>query len=205
MLPPERELAEPGEGPRAWPPEATPWPGMPTLVRKNKDRFFEAGASAEVVSDIRAVLVRCAPLSQDMLAKHIATLWGFKSLGSRIRERVVSLIPHGGGRVHGDDVWPQGTDPHTWRAFRYSADAADREFSEVPARELANAARWMVTWAPGIRRDDAYREIAQVFGVGRCTKRVQERLRAVLDGLIRDGAVVEQGGALCAEETTEGA
>ena len=39
---------------------------------------------------------------------------------------------------------------------------------------------------------------------GSLHERVQERLRAVLDGLIRDGVVVEQGGALSAPEITEG-
>ena len=179
------------QGPPAWPEQATPWRGLPEVAGGPQERFYEQGALAALLAQVEQ-LAALAPLQVGHVARHVTRAWGFAQTSAAATERVRGAVR--ASRVlalRGETVWPAGADGVT-RAFRYVDDdaPADRRLEDVPEAELAAALAWVVERGVSVPEDDAYREVARIFGVTRLG-RVARRLvvaggaHAVGAGLVR--------------------
>ena len=115
-----------------------------------------------------------------MLARRIARAHGFARTGSRIKERVLAVIPdltvttEEAGRF----VWPT-KQPVARVAFRYPADDDERRsLDEIALEELVGLASARQDLAAG---DDPALALAREIGLSRLSQSARDRLEAALE------------------------
>jgi hypothetical protein len=75
------------------------------------------------------------------------------------------------------------------RRFQYGGDAdpGDRKFEELPVVEVAAALLWVVERSIGVSQDDAWREVARVFGAAKVGKTMRARCEQAMSWLVERG------------------
>ncbi|KAE8766143.1 DUF3320 domain-containing protein [Georgenia thermotolerans] len=159
------------------------------------DQRRGASRVREVVMDVIAVE---APVEAARLGRIVGRRFGLQRVTTKRSEAIVSLVPRqlvDRGPL-GTFVWAEGTAPETYTIFRSTPDGVDRTLHEVAPQEIANAMSWVVGASHGATREETLRETAAVFGVGRLTTQIRERLERVLDGALAAGSLRETDGLI---------
>jgi hypothetical protein len=163
------------------------------------DDFFDLAQSQRVAAGLRAILEAEAPISLPLLLRRVGQLWDIGRLTARVQQRVGDLLQALHVRFSGDGeqafVWRQDQDPGGYEGYR--VPAADgpgrRDSSDLPAVEIANAARVVLERSISIRRDELIKATARLFGIPRVGRRVVEDLGRGIDLLLARGDAVRQG------------
>ena len=143
-------------------------------------RFFDDDYSRQLRDMALAVVEQEGPIRDDVLARRIARAHGFARTGSRIKERVLAVIPdltvttEEAGRF----VWPT-KQPVARVAFRYPADDDERRsLDEIALEELVGLASARQDLAAG---DDPALALAREIGLSRLSQSARDRLEAALE------------------------
>lgn len=129
------------------------------------------------------------PLSEDRLVNFILTSFGRKrgssKLYGKIKRQLRNLVESDGCHLDQERFfWPSHTHPQEWREFRPSPDVPLRDFDEISAVELRNAAREIQGHTEEMLSErELKRAVVRVFGFKKVMKRYERRLSSAVAGL----------------------
>ena len=156
------------------------------------DLFFEPTESSKILQMIRQVIAHEGPVLDRVIMRRITQAYGFKRAGNRIQDRLsvlLSSIPTRSPHVTQPVVyWPDPIDPSVWSEIRLMGD---RDLSEIPVIEMANAGCAVLNLLVVADEDTVIREMGILFGASRVTRQAQDKLRAGLEWLKSQGTVEE--------------
>ena len=90
-------------------------------------------------------------------------------------------------------VWPEGTDPESWRVARHSEPGEGRPLDQTPIDEIANAMVVVTELAGGMSEEEIKRESLALFGGKRLTEGISARLSEALARALATGRVAQDG------------
>jgi very-short-patch-repair endonuclease len=159
----------------SWPEYATPYTGLMQISGGFQESFYEATRARVITKQLEQVVEQSSPVSVAHLTRHITRAWGFSSTSSAANDYVMELAGRSPELTVAEDAVVWGALPNDGRRFAYAGDndPGDRKFEELSLVELSAALQWIVERAVSVSEDDAYRELARVFGVGRVGKNVR--------------------------------
>ncbi len=155
------------------------------------DFFFEPTESRKILQMMRQVIAHEGPVLDRVIMRRITQAYGFKRAGNRIQDRLSGLlasIPTRSTHLSQPVYWPDDVDVSAWSDIRLMGD---RDLSEIPVIEMANAGRAVLALLVVADESIVIREMGVLFGAGRVTRQAQEKLRAGLDCLKTQGVVEE--------------
>ena len=172
---------------------------LPTVTEHAGDsEFFASPESTMIIKrQIETVLEVESPVCRDVLCKRVLEAWGISRMGARINRRFDELLTAMRVKItsRGDTVflWREDCDPNLYEDFRTSSseDAARRNLEHIPPEEIAASVRHILKMQIGLPREDLEREVAKIFGFGRCT---EPMTKCIADGI--DIAVARKWAAL---------
>ena len=141
---------------------------------------FNDPANSRTVHDfIRLIVNTEAPLLFDMLCSEVASAWGMRRAGSRIREVVRVALKQNGLPLRRSGkrefVWTKELIEKPYESFRKpnEKDPKARTAEEICPEEIANAAVQVLNLHISMNWDDLVRETANVFGITRIGNNVR--------------------------------
>ncbi|MBU8900307.1 DUF3320 domain-containing protein [Corallococcus sp. M34] len=163
-------------------------PATLPAVREGAD-FFAPTSASRLREQLQSVLEQEGPIHEELLARRIQEAWGLGKLTPRVRKRMeeqlAELVQRGAILAQGEFLWAGSRRPAQFTGFRGAHD--DRDVSQIPPEELANAAAAVLAHALSMERDELLRETGRHFGVSRLTRTVVPVLEAGLELLAREG------------------
>ncbi|MDE0073400.1 MAG: DUF3320 domain-containing protein [Gammaproteobacteria bacterium] len=143
-----------------------------------------------------------SPVHLDEVTQRIRTAAGVGRSGSRIRKQMTlgaqEAVRRGLCRIdaHGFLWRPEQETVEEVRERNDTLPRSLRNPSRIPFEEIATALIYVVRASYGIEPRDAVREATRLFGFKHAGRKIVERFRAVLDGLVEDGSLVREGSLL---------
>lgn len=157
--------------------QATPVEQPTYLAGDDPLDLLSDGQELELAIAIREIVALEGPIRDDVLAKRIAKFCGFHKAGARIREKVLKVAKYEfifAKEEGGVFVWPIGSTPGHWEAFRFSIGDSTRPTDEISLAELAALAREI---SPGLGAgEDAAAAMAKAMGLQRLRATTRKRL-----------------------------
>jgi very-short-patch-repair endonuclease/preprotein translocase subunit Sec61beta len=169
------------------------------LTTAGEPEAFDLGAArAAIRARILEVVAIEAPLSLDELARRVSAAWGITRLTAKPRERVrveaEALAALGKLRIVDGFVWAHGVDPAAWTTVRgAAADGTTRPAEALPVEEIAAAAARVLATDLAIDVAGLHSDVARAFGFARVGAKLDERLTAGVDVLVRAGRARRDG------------
>ncbi len=156
--------------------------------------FYAPGSNARIVEQIRKVVAQEGPVLDATVFRAVARAWGLERTGSRIVERLQSLIPRDltvTREGQSTFYWPAGTDPAIWRSFRIagSSEESRRHVVDVCVQELAALVVHVLHDAGSADREDIARAVCRVVGMARVPADAQARVEEVIAVLLQQGVL----------------
>ncbi len=146
----------------------------------NQHRFFEADYSVILRQMAMSMIESLGPIRDDVLVREVAKAHGFGRMTTRIKERVLELLPNVtvSEESVGRFLWP-GQVAEEIVPFRYAAnDAERRSLDEISMAELLGLVRDVST---SQLTDDPALALAREMGLARLARSARDRLEAALD------------------------
>ncbi|MDY7225594.1 DUF3320 domain-containing protein [Hyalangium rubrum] len=163
-------------------------------VRDGAD-LFAPTSTLRLREQLEAVLRQEAPLHEELLARRILEAWGLSKLTPRVRarleEQLGQLVQRGAVLAQNEFLWWAERNPAQYTEFRGPHE--EREASQLPPEEVANAAASVLAQALSLGKDDLCRETGYLFGVQRLTRTVRPVLEAGIHHLERTGRCAYEG------------
>ena len=171
-----------------WPAEARPYAGLRAVQGGRQDDFYSPASRRPQIQQLQGAIAGAGPIAVAHLARHLSRAWGFAATSPNVVTHVTSLVRECPGlTLEHDAVWIAGdVQP---RRFQYGGDAdpGDRKFEELPVVEVAAALLWVVERSIGVSQDDAWREVARVFGAAKVGKTMRARCEQAMSWLVERG------------------
>jgi len=154
--------------------------------------FYQNGSS--IREAVSFIIMREAPVAFEVVVKRVANLWGMRA-SRRVRERVRELLPRGlvmetepEGEIF---LWMPAVRPEAYTGFRIpgSAPESRRKAQEIPLREIANAALFLMRQHIAAPERELARETGRLFGFRRVSGGTEDRMRAGIEHLVGRGEV----------------
>lgn len=163
--------------------------------------FYEPLAAGQIALALRQVVNDEGPLPQSVAFRRVARAWGFERTGSRISERLRSLLLPTLRITRDGDMtflWPTGADPATWSAFRAAGEdeTSRRQVDEVCVEELSNIVLDILGQWGAAPRQDVARNVCRLVGVSRMSGDAESRIGAAVDRLLSVQRLEERDGFL---------
>lgn len=156
--------------------------------------FFAPASNLLLREQIQAVLQQEAPLHEELLARRIQEAWRLGKLTVRVRKRieeqVAELSKRGLATVQGEFLWSSTCVPLQYTGYR---SLGEREPTQLPPEEIANAAASVLSRALSLTREDLLRETGRLFGLPRLTRNVLPVLEGGLELLAQRGRCSVEG------------
>ncbi len=157
-------------------------------------------ANTPIVRDlVRMIVAIEAPLLFDSLCYEVASVWGLKRAGSRIREAIQSAVKYNGFLVRRtgkrEFVWTRELTEKPYMEFRIPGEGSpkSRTAEEICPEEIANAAAQVLTLHISMGQDDLARETAKVFGITRLGPKVRSSFDEGIELLKENGGCRVEG------------
>jgi very-short-patch-repair endonuclease len=171
-----------------------------TLPGGDSLSFHEPSASASLIEHLTLVIEAEGPLPEANLFRKVARAWGLERTGTRVVERLRTLVPDRMVRTIETEAifyWPAESDITSWERLRI-ADAGDelsrRRIDEVCLEEVSTLAHHVLNQAGASSRQDVARSVCRLLGMTRIPADAQARTDEALDRLIALEIVVEVEG-----------
>lgn len=138
-----------------------------------QENFYEPTWDKTVREAILSAITHEGPISEGLLIRRIASLWGFTRAGSGIQARVRKLIPVGSVNKtkHNRQVWywPSKQDLEKYEDFRVPdpESSQSREITDIAPEEIGNASLSILKQHISIDTDELARLTAKIFGYSR--------------------------------------
>jgi hypothetical protein len=139
------------------------------------------------------------PIKLELAARRVAGHWGLQRVTRRAVERVSQMLSGLPVRVLSDSggtfLWQSDADPATYALFRVPGDDAEtvRDASDLPPEEIGNAVLYLLRQHISAPEEDLIREAGRTLGFRRTGRQVEERVRRVIDNMVRAGRVSRNG------------
>ena len=154
-----------------------------------------AAKAARVVRKVLLAGVKAeGPIHVDRLTKLTVGAFGLTRSSEARKQALLSTLPP--SAVVDDYLWPEGTDPAEWTAFRRQVSSTDRPIDHVAPEEIANAMAALCRASAGMRREELLTAAAAVFGSKRRTPATTPALEAALKWALHRGRLTEQPNGL---------
>jgi very-short-patch-repair endonuclease len=172
-----------------------------TLPPGDPVQFYEL-RSAAVLSQHLALAVEAeGPIPEMVLFRRVARAWGLERTGSRIVERLRSLIPrelqrtNEAGRTF---YWPKDAQPTSWTDFRVCDhnETSRRHTDDVCLEELAGIALYAIQHAGASPRSDIARTVSRLLGMARTPAESEARVSVAVDKLVAIGKALDIEGSI---------
>ncbi|MCJ8502469.1 DUF3320 domain-containing protein [Desulfatitalea alkaliphila] len=122
---------------------------------------------------VKSIVDTEAPLLFDSLCSEVASLWGLKRTGNRIRTAVKDAVKQNGLPVRRSGkrafIWTKDLSESPYKNFRIPGEMEPRARTagEICPEEIANAASQILKMHISMNQDDLARETANLFGITR--------------------------------------
>lgn len=171
-------------------------PAILPRVSLSPDEFLMLFNTARIQDRIKKVLMREAPISEELLTKRVLKSFGIARAGSRIQAHMNGIYRSLQLRSTLQDerrfFWSPGQDPAQYRMFRTSGEgAAKRDPIDVPVQEAVNALYRALDEQVSLPHDDLIRESAKLMGYTRSGPIVVTLFEAAINYAKRKHAIVK--------------
>jgi len=175
------------------------YPIVHTQIEQNQDEFYEPTSVLKIKAQILRIIEEEGPIVESLLVKRVAEQWQFSRAASRIRKILSNCYPLNLAKTtKGDDLvfWPKDLSPDKYTNYRVPSEQqqSQRSITEIPSKELQNAAMDILEMYISFPREGLQREIAKKFGISRLTKNIASHLNETLDILAEDPSVETENG-----------
>jgi hypothetical protein len=160
----------------------------PLGEREELENGFSAARTAELSAQVAEMIAASAPVKLDQLRSAVAKRFGRQKTSRRVNTTIDTLVPQelvieeeSAGNAF---VWPTAQGPDGWDHVRRSEG---RNLPDIPLKEIAGAARLVLDRHPDLAGDDPdvreqlYRAVLAVFGIGRLTAAARTRMAEALE------------------------
>jgi len=196
----EADPPEPEEAPAAVEPAAAAVEAAPHVYRAAELGVVGTARSFYVRSEARdprflSLVVKVveaeSPVHKDLVAKRLATAFGMKQCGAKIRrlvtQSIVALSRRGALRMERGFVWCRDDRPIVVRTNAGALEARDPE--HIAAEEVREAVLQVVSESFGIAREECAVGVARAFGFERAGAKIREWAGKAVDAAVAEGAV----------------
>jgi very-short-patch-repair endonuclease len=164
-------------------------------------KFYEPTAYTQLQQSLIEVIGSEGPILDTVLYKKVARAWGLERTGSRIVERLRSIVPGTVVKTRESDktfYWPPGSTPNGWGQFRVAAldESSKRHVDEVSLEEIGALVAHVLEEAGSSSRQDVARTTCRLLGMARTPADAEARVSAAIDRLIASKVLVEDSGYL---------
>jgi very-short-patch-repair endonuclease len=171
------------------------------LPSGNPVHFYEFRSTAKLTQHLALVVEAEGPVPEMVLFRSVARAWGLERTGSRIVERLRSLIPRELQRTIESGktfYWPKDAQPNTWNEIRVcdQNEASRRHTEDVCLEELAGLALYVLKHAGESRRPDLARSVCRLLGMAKTPTESVERVNSAVERLVAIGMVSDLEGAV---------
>lgn len=168
---------------------------------QDQEVFYQPSTDAALRESTLRVIAAEGPIAEALLVRRISDAWGFQRAGSRIRSRILALIPRVLHRTEEDGetyYWPEDIDSKTWTDFRVADHdpSSHREVGSICRQELANTLCHAIAQHAGVSEEQAIRDALRLMGIGRLTQQIEHRMQLAINDLLRAHRVIAQSGSL---------
>ncbi|MEM7264120.1 MAG: DUF3320 domain-containing protein, partial [Planctomycetota bacterium] len=139
------------------------------------DEFYDDASSSRIGRSIVDIVRAEGPIAEDILFRRVARTWGFDRSGAKIRRLTLENLPRDRvvGVAEGEVTfyWSADVDRSAVEYFRTGTetDETPRKSSEIPAAEIAVAARHVIQLHVALPEEELCRETARAIGFPRVT------------------------------------
>ncbi len=166
-----------------------------TLGTNRPDAFYALRSGPILAGQLIQVIDGEGPILEAVLFRKIARAWGLERTGSRIVERLRSLLHASIGKTsEGANTyyWPSRIEPEAQGFFRVAGNAVDsrRHVDEVCVQELGALALHVLHQAGSAPRQDVARTVCRLLGMSAATSTAVARVALAIDCLFDTGEIV---------------
>jgi hypothetical protein len=173
---------------------------LPAMTQVTYEDFLAYGSTQTLMQQIRQVIDIEAPITQNLLCRRVLAAWGVSRLGARIQSRFEQVFSAMQLNTTQDQdgntcFWKEEQIPGAYADFRVPDSEAERRNAEdLPAPEVSNAVREILTTQISMPEDDLVRETGKLFQYGRVGGNVETAMRRGIREAIQQGKVKRENG-----------
>ncbi len=158
------------------------------------DVFLYAENKRKILSHIKQVIEKEAPISHSLLRKRVFAAWGL-SRGSRIDAHFDTLL---GGipcyrNINHDQVFLWNTEEQ-WRSYNIYRTDSNRDAPDLPPEEVAVALRELLKQQISIPTKDLMKLTAHVLGFSKLGANIESAMLHGMEEAVRKGFIKEDNG-----------
>jgi hypothetical protein len=163
--------------------------------------FFLPQSRGRIKAQLFNVLQAEAPISKNLLSKRVLAAWGISRMGARISTHFDGFFTQMNmaqtGQGQNTFFWNNEQRPDNYKIYRIPLnDMQKRDADDLPAEEIANAVKDILTNQISLAKTDLVRETAKIFGFARIGTNVELAMLAGISkavelhyALIEDGRI----------------
>ena len=162
----------------------------------DRDLLIQPRRKAELAATVTAIIEIEGPIHEDLLCMRLKEICGVDRAGSNIQSNVTDAIylairDQSIERRQRDFLGKPG---QSITRFRLGDDDFERPIQWIHRDEIALASLFLVEDQFGMSRSDLPRAIGRLFGLDRVPAEVADYILDVINGLVDNGALREEGG-----------
>lgn len=155
--------------------------------------FFFTDSYSILLSQIRKIMESEAPISKSLLCKKILSEWGISRLGTRVEAQIeTALDTLNIYRTEYEGLVFCWNDKEQCASYSIYRPVSDREATDIPPEEIANAIRQLLTDSISLPAADLIKACAQQFGFARMGSNIDAAMqRGIREAVKRHYAKIE--------------
>ena len=155
--------------------------------------FFFTDSYSILLSQIRKIMESEAPISKSLLCKKILSEWGISRLGTRVEAQIeTALNTLNIYRTEYEGLVFCWNDKEQCASYSVYRPVSDREATDIPPEEIANAIRQLLTDSISLPAADLIKACAQLFGFARMGSNIDAAMqRGIREAVKRNYAKIE--------------
>lgn len=176
------------------------------VMSTSSDDFLQYRNFQKIRDQIRNVVEAEAPIMRNLLARRVLAAWGISKLGTRINaqfEQLLNDVNLNKTLTDGTIVfWSESLKPDEYTGYRIStAGGQKRDAEDIPAEEIANAVKEILSHQISLPREELVREVSRLFGFARSGTNVESAMRKGINKAIAKGYACEKEGRIVFQES----
>lgn len=164
-----------------------------TPYNYSPEDFFFTDSYSILLSQIRKIMESEAPISKSLLCKKILSEWGISRLGTRVEAQIeTALDTLNIYRTEYEGLVFCWNDKEQCASYSIYRPVSDREATDIPPEEIANAIRQLLTDSISLPAADLIKACAQQFGFARMGSNIEAAMqRGIREAVKRNYAKIE--------------
>lgn len=164
----------------------------------SKDDFYKSINTKKIRDQISQCISVEGPISLSLLTKRIMNAWGIARSGSKIEDRVKSILKTCSYKKTKEGkivfYWPESLDADACTIFRVPTNGTERrDITDIPEQEIAFAVYQILQNQISIPQNDLIKEVYRLFGFSRFSEKIVMKVRQGLLIACQKGWVKEEG------------